>query len=51
MMSRENIHDPDEGLELREDFLDELHLSLRETISKDDKLSAEIVATRLGLNW
>jgi len=47
----ELFRDPDEGLELREDFRDMLQHSLRTMQAGSETLSAESVATKLGLSW
>jgi hypothetical protein len=47
----ELFHDPDEDLELRKDFQDELQQSLRTITLKNETISAENVATKLGLSW
>jgi hypothetical protein len=47
----ELFRDPDEGLELRKDFMDALQQSLRTVEAGDVTLSAESVTTKLGLSW
>ena len=47
----ELFRDPDEGLELREDFRDMLQRSLRAVQAGSETLSAENVAAKLGLSW
>ena len=47
----ELFRDPDEGLELREDFKDMLQHSLRTVQAGGETLSAESVAAKLGLSW
>ena len=47
----ELFRDPDEGLELREDFKDMLQRSLRTVQAGSETLSAENVAAKLGLSW
>ncbi|RKU11957.1 hypothetical protein C6502_06905 [Candidatus Poribacteria bacterium] len=47
----EMLDDPDEGLELRDDFAEELSGSLA-TVATDSKTtSAQKVAEKLGLTW
>jgi hypothetical protein len=43
--------DPDEGLELREDFKVQLQRSLEAVQAGGETIPAEDVAARLGLNW
>ena len=43
--------DPDEGLELREDFEQELRRSLETDQEEIPKTSAEIIAEKRGLKW
>lgn len=45
------IGDPDEGLELRDDFKVELQHSLEDIKMGEETFSAESVATQLGLKW
>ena len=45
------FRDPDEGLELREDFRDELLASLNAPRADNTLLSAENTASQLGLEW
>ena len=45
------FRDPDDGLELREDFGNELQASLNVPRKDDELLSAENVASQLGLEW
>ncbi len=47
----ELFHDPDKGLELREDMREALQVSLKAVKSGKETTPAEDVATRLGLNW
>lgn len=47
----ELFRDPDEGLELREDFKEMLQHSLRTVQAGSETLSAESVAAKLGLSW
>ena len=47
----ETIVDPDEGLELRDDFVEELRQSLAIEASGQETIPAEKVAERLGLTW
>jgi len=47
----ELFRDPDEGLALQPDFMDELERSLIAVRKEGDTLSAESVAERFGLNW
>jgi len=46
----ELFRDPDEGLELREDFVSILKHSLS-TFKAGETIAAEAVATKLGLSW
>ncbi len=45
------FRDSDDGLELREDFRNELQTSLNTPQKDDELLSAESVASQLGLKW
>ncbi|MCI5151362.1 MAG: hypothetical protein D3916_18600 [Candidatus Electrothrix sp. MAN1_4] len=45
------FRDPDDGLELREDFKNEMQASLNTSLADDNLLSAEGVASQLGLEW
>jgi hypothetical protein len=45
------FRDPDEGLELREEFRSELRVSLDTFQADGNLLSAESVASQLGLEW
>jgi len=45
------FRDPDEGLELREDFRSAVQQSLIATQAEGGTISAQDVATRLGLSW
>jgi hypothetical protein len=45
------IDDPDEGLELQEDFRSVLRQSLSTVQAGGETLSAEDVAAKLGLSW
>ncbi|GIV79850.1 hypothetical protein FKZ61_002905 [Litorilinea aerophila] len=47
----EVMGDPDEGLELREDFAAELQRSLAEVEAGEETIPAQEVAKRLGLTW
>ena len=47
----ELLHDPDDGLELREDLASALRHSLETTKAGGETLSADSVAARLGLSW
>ena len=47
----ELFHDPDEGLELREDLKNALQHSLKAVQTGGETLSAENVAAKLGLSW
>lgn len=47
----ELLQDPDEGLELREDFTALLQHSLTNSERQQDRISAEDVANRLELQW
>lgn len=47
----EFLRDPDEGLELREDFAMALRRSLETAQSGGETLSADSVAAKLGLSW
>lgn len=47
----EMFADPDEGLELRDEFKDELERSLAELRAGGETVSAQEVATKLGLDW
>jgi hypothetical protein len=48
---REMLADPDEGLELSDEFKIELQRSLDEVESGGKTQSAKKVAVKLGLNW
>ena len=47
----EMLGDPDEGLELRDDFAAELQRSLAAVEAGDKTIPVQEVATRLGLTW
>lgn len=47
----EMLRDPDEGLELREDFAAELRRSLEAVEAGGETVPAQEVAERLGLTW
>ena len=47
----ELLSDPDEGLELREDFKNALHHSLETLQAGGKTIAAENVAAKLGLSW
>lgn len=47
----EFLRDPDEGLELREDFAVALRRSVETAQSGGETLSADSVAAKLGLSW
>ena len=47
----EMMGDPDEGLELRDDFVEELKQSLADVEAGDKTVPAQKVAERLGLTW
>jgi hypothetical protein len=47
----ELLRDPDEGLELREDFKSVLQFSLETVRSGGKTIAAEDVAAKLGLSW
>jgi len=47
----ELLRDPDEGVELREDFESALQFSLETVRSGGQTVAAEHVAAKLGLNW
>lgn len=47
----ELLRDPDEGLELREDFKSILQFSLKTVRSGGKTVAAEDVAAKLGLSW
>jgi hypothetical protein len=47
----EMLGDPDEGLELRDDFAEELKQSLANVEAGDKTVPAQKVAERLGLTW
>ena len=47
----EIIVDPNEGLELRDDFAEELKQSLANVESGDKTVPAQKVAEKLGLTW
>ena len=45
------FRDPDDGLELREDFKSEMQASLKTSQEDGNLLSADSVASQLGLEW
>lgn len=45
------LGDPDEGLELRDDFVPELRSSLTDVEAGGKTVPAQEVAARLGLTW
>ena len=45
------FRDPDDGLELREDFKSEMQASLNTPQADGNLLSADSVASQLGLEW
>ena len=47
----EILNDPDEGLELRDDFAEELQHSLAVADADSKTVSAQKVAEKLGLTW
>ena len=47
----EMLSDPDEGLELREDFRAALERSIASVEAGDKTVPADEVATKLGLSW
>ena len=47
----EMMSDPDEGLELRDDFVEELKQSLANVEAGGKTVPAQKVAERLGLTW
>ncbi len=47
----ELLRDPDEGLELREDFALALRHSLGAVKAGTETLTADSIATKLGLSW
>ncbi len=47
----ELLRDPDQGLELREEFVAELQRSLEEVEAGEETIPAEEIATKLGLSW
>ena len=47
----EMLDDPDEGLELRDDFTEELQDSLAAVETGSKTVSAQRVAEKLGLTW
>jgi hypothetical protein len=47
----ELIHDPDEGLELREEIKARLHQSLAAVQTNGETRPAQEVAAKLGLDW
>ena len=47
----EMLGDPDEGLELREDIKSRLKRSLTQKNAGEKTISAQKVATKLGLEW
>ena len=44
-------YDPDEGLELREEVIEELEASIKAVEAGEPTIPAEEVARRLGLDW
>ncbi len=48
---REILGDPDEGLELRDDFAEELKRSLATVEAGGKTMPVEEVASKLGLTW
>ena len=51
VVDRELVEDPDSGLELREDFSEELQASLEGVARGDSTKPAKQVAKKLGLSW
>lgn len=51
MVDLKLLEDPDSGLELREDFSEELQASLEAVARGDATKSAEQIAKKLGLPW
>jgi len=47
----EVLGDPDEGLELRDDFAAELHRSLAAVEAGEKTVPVQEIAARLGLTW
>ena len=47
----EMVDDPDEGLELRDDFAEQLQGSLAAVETGGETTSAQKVAEKLGLTW
>jgi len=47
----EVLGDPDEGLELRDDFAAELRRSLAAVEAGEETVSVQEIAARLGLTW
>ena len=47
----EILNDPDEGLELRDDFAEELQYSLTVADADSKTVSAQKIAEKLGLTW
>ena len=47
----EMMVDPDEGLELRDDFVEELEQSIADVKAGGKTVPAQKVAERLGLTW
>lgn len=47
----EMVVDPDEGLELRDDFVEELKQSIADVKAGGKTVPAQKVAERLGLTW
>ena len=47
----EMVDDPDEGLELRDDFAEQLQGSLAAVETGGETASAQKVAEKLGLTW
>lgn len=48
---QELLNDPDSGKELKEEVKHRLSRSLKQTEAGDRGISAEEVATKMGLNW
>ena len=51
VVDRKLVEDPDSGLEVREDFSEELQASLEAVARGDATKPAERVAKKLGLSW
>ena len=47
----EILNDPDEGLELRDDFAEELQYSLTVAAADSKTVPAQKIAEKLGLTW